>query len=364
MPRPTDERARVLGPYYIKGRDKWRLVVIHDPKAERPEDRQAVAHYPTEEAAHEEKQRIEERICNVTVGMAIDAYANYLRHDKQSTGCDETIRRIRLFFPDCDMLLGRITPERGKKWYDAFRARRKEDGDPISVAYHRAVLINSRSMLTWCIDEKRWLRENPLAGIKGLGRRSSGKRVHTADEASRLYAYCYARAMEGDATSMGVLLALALALRSSDVTRRIVRDVDLGGAILRVYDGKTERSNRPRKVPAELQPLLRQFAEGRPPFEPLFVQRRKGKAMHHTRRWLRDGMKRFCVAAGVPYICPHALKGTAGEILAENGASAELIVAHLSHEDGATTRRHYVAGESIDSAAAARGFAVIAGGKR
>lgn len=364
MPRPTDDQARVLGPYYIKSRDKWRLVVIHDPTAERREDRQAVAHYPTEEAALEEKRAIEERICNVTIGAAIDAYERHLRDDKQTINYEETIRRIRLFYQDHDMLLGRITPERGKRLYDAFRSRKRDDGKTISVAYHRATLINARSMLTWCIDEKRWLRTNPLAGVKGLGKRDSGKRVHTADEASRLYVYCFARAEAGDSTAMGVLLALALALRSGDVYRRLVRDVDQGGAVLRINDGKTEKSNRPRKVPAELQPLLVRFAQGRQPFEPLFPRDRRGIGQHHTRRWLRDGMKRFCKAAGVPYICPHGLKGTAGEILAENGATAEMIVAHLSHEDGATTRRHYVAGESIDSAAAARGFAVISGGRR
>jgi hypothetical protein len=77
--------------------------------------------------------------------------------------------------------------------YDNFRARkitrlkkdgtpRKDTGRPISASYHRATLINARSMFTWIIDEKRWLRDNPFAKVKGLGKRKSGKRTLTCNE--------------------------------------------------------------------------------------------------------------------------------------------------------------------------------------
>jgi hypothetical protein len=54
-------------------------------------------------------------------------------------------------------------------------------------------------------------------------------------------------------------MALLMALRSGDISRRLVRDVDLDATVLRVYDGKTHKSNRPRKIPEVLQPMLRKL---------------------------------------------------------------------------------------------------------
>jgi hypothetical protein len=75
-------------------------------------------------------------------------------------------------------------------------------------------------------------------------------------------------------------------------------------------------------------------------------------------------MSRFSKAAGVPYICPHALKGNAGSILAKRGALGNQIFEYLSHEEGATTKRHYVAAEAIEQAETRAGLALIMGGKR
>jgi integrase len=74
-------------------------------------------------------------------------------------------------------------------------------------------------------------------------------------------------------------------------------------------------------------------------------------------------MKRFCRDADVPYVCVHSLKTTAGNVLAEQGDSADRIAAHLSHESATTTMRHYVDGEAVQEAQRGRGLKIIAGGK-
>jgi integrase len=306
--------------------------------------------------------------------MAINAYEQHLR-EKETIGYAETIRRLRLFFPDLTMLIGRVTPERGKKWYDAFRERKrgrvKKDGTPrkaadkaISVSYHRATLINVRSMFTFCIEEQKWLRENPLAKVKGIGKRKSGKRKPTGNELRQWYAHTWARVEAGDRTALGLMMAFAMSLRSADLTRRKVRDVDMDGTQLLIEDGKSEKSNEPRLVPDRLQPYVRRLVAGRDPMEPLFFRRCKGKLLHLTRRWLEQGMERTCAAAGVPYFCPHALKGASGTVLAKRGAAANVIMDHLSHEEDATTFRHYVDRSLVDAAQAEQAFRVIAGGKR
>lgn len=360
--RHRDERARVLGPYYVKSRDQWRLIVIHNPTAEHAEDRQAVAHYPTESAALEEKRTIEERICNITIGMAIEEYERHLA-EKETIGHEETIRRLRLFFPDHDMMLGRITAEKGKKWYDAFRARLRHDGDPISVAYHRAALINARSMLKFCKAEMHWISVNPLEDVEGKGKRKSGKRKPTGNELQQWYAYLWDRVQKGNDAALALMLELAIALRSGDICRRLVRDVDLDGTQLIIEDGKSEKSNEPRFIPDKLQPYVRALVANRNALEPLFKTTRT-ESGHHDPHWLWQAQERFCRLAKVPHFCPHSLKGVSGTIIAKRGAAGNLVMEHMSHENEKTTRRHYVDSGVIEAAQAEQAFKVIAGGKR
>lgn len=366
--------SRVCGPTWIKSRQRWRLLVIKEGASE--DDREPATRWFREEEkqlALDTKEELEAgfaRLSKTSIDEALTMYQEHL--DAMGTrpvSYRETLRRLRLFFPDLQAAVSRITSERGKRLYDVFRKRtkgggrkRKGDGGEISVAYHRATLINARSFLSWCVEQG-WLGENPLAGVKGVGRRNAGKEQHTGDETRKLYAFCLERAHTGDEAALGVLMALLMALRSSDITRRVVRDVDLDATVLRVYDGKTEKSNRPRKVPAVLQPMLRQLVAGRIAFEPLF-KTPYTESGFHTRRWLEEAMRRFCKAAGVPYVCPHALKGTAGTLLAETGAAAEVIADHLSHEETSTTTKHYVAPGAAEAAQLERALVVIAGGKR
>lgn len=374
MPRPTEDRTRVLGPYWIESRQRWRLVAIHDPGAARAADRRTAFYYRSEAEALEDKQRLEEKICNVTIGKAITSYEQHLA-DKQTIGYEETVRRLRLFFPDRDMMIGRVTGEKGKKWYEDFRERTiehfrddgtpaKDHGKPISVSYHRAALINARSMFTFCIDEMKWLSANPFAAVKGIGKRKSGKRKPTGNELRAWYDYTWTRVQAGDRTALGLVMALAMALRSSDLTRRLVIDVDLDGTQLIIEDGKSDKSNEPREIPHELQPFVRELVAGRAPSEPLFARRCKGKIYHLTRRWLEQGQERMCAGAGVQYFPPHSLKGIAGTVLAKRGVAGNLVMEHLSHEDERTTRRHYVDGAVIEAAQAVRAFRVVAGGKK
>jgi integrase len=206
---------------------------------------------------------------------------------------------------------------------------------------------------------------NPFAMVEGVGRRNAGKEQHTGDEVRRLYALLLPLTEQdtlAGQSALACLMAVLMALRSSDITRRVVRDVDLDATVLRVTKGKTAKSNRPRKVPDILQPMLRRLVAGRGPLEPLF-RSSWTESGHHTRRWLGQALEKFCEAAGVPRVVPHALKGTAGTLLAEAGELADRIADHLSHEEVGTTRKHYVEAGVVEAAQAARALKVIAGGR-
>jgi integrase len=238
---------------------------------------------------------------------------------------------------------------------------RKDADELVSVSYHRGTLINARSLFTFSIDEMHWLRDNPLAKVKGLGKRKSGKRKPTGNELRAWYRYTMAQIRTGDRTALGLMMAFSMALRSGDLTRRLVREVDMDCTQLNVEDGKTEKSNEARLIPVKLQPYVRQLVEGRAPFEPLFPLKRKGQLLHHTRRWLEEAQETCCAKAGVPYFCPHTLKGVSGTVLAKRGAAANVIMDHLSHEEDGTTFRHYVDKSLVQAEQAAQVFDLFSG---
>jgi integrase len=361
MPRRRDEQARVIGPTWIPSRERWR-VVVKRPGRDQKDDRERLRHFVDEATAQTYADGIRgqlARLDNTTVEQAITMYAEHL--EKKQNGevsRKETRRRLRLFFSSPELTISRVTPERGHAYYDAFRARRRPDGKPISVDYHRNTLAEAKTFMRWCVAQG-WTTGSPLEGVRGTGRRNAGKEQLTGDEARTLYGWLLGKANRGDDAALACLLCLLLALRQKDVRIRRVRDVDLDATVFRVSEAKTKKSNRPRRVPKVLQGLLRKRIEGRDPFEPLFVVNGGG---FHSKTWLRRAMMRFCRDAGVPYICPHALKGQAASVLAETGELADKIADHLSHEQKSTTERHYLAAGVAEEAQVARAFAVISGG--
>lgn len=367
MGRHADDSDRVRGPVFIPskaGPSKWRIVVL-SPKATRLDRRRVTKWFPTERDAQEVKEQVERGFARRTGTTVAEALTRFERHlaDKGtgSISYKETLRRLRLFFPSGTLLVTRVTPELADDYYETFRQRTKRNGDPISVAYHRSALINARSFFKWCARNE-LAGANPFADVEGVGKRRRGKAQHTGDEARKLYAHCLPLAKRGDKNALAVLMTLLMALRSSDVSRRVVRDVDLDGTVLRVSEGKTEMSNRGRKIPRVLRPMLLALTKGRPPLEPLF-KTPYTKSGHHTRRWLEQAMEKLCADASIPYACPHALKGTSGTLLAVTGELADRIADHLSHEDSSTTRKHYVAKGALEEARTARGAAAIMGGR-
>ena len=112
------------------------------------------------------------------------------------------------------------------------------------------------------------------------------------------------RANEGDDAAVGVLTAFLLGLRASEVTDRVVRDLDDNGRLLWIEFGKTRRSKRTLEVPALLQPYLLALAKGRAPDAQLIsrtISRRTGK--NRDRYWLGHHVERLCTEAEVPVIC-------------------------------------------------------------
>lgn len=355
MPRRRDERARALGPTYCKDKKAWRTTLLK-PGGDASGDQRTYRYFDDEEEANdwiEDTNKDLARLVGTTIEKAIDDYREHLRErDNKEESDDETMRRLGLFFrPVMKMQVARLRPERGSELYAAFRNGR-------SVDYHRDALSGARSFLSWCVDGG-LIAESPLAKVKGIGKKNKGKTQFTGDEAKKWLALCLVRAARRDSASavrhsdpaIALMMLLLMALRQSDVLKRTVREVDLDATVLRVNHGKTKKSNRPRRIPAVLRPFLKVLTAGMPPSELLFG--------YHTVSWLIKAQRKLCKEAGVPYVCPHGLKGTAGSLLAETGELADKIADHLSHETSAITERHYITPGIIDGVQASRAIEVL-----
>jgi integrase len=342
MPRPRDTRRRVLGPY--RNGSEWRIVIVDGGRSDLT--------YPSQSAAERAKKKVEadwHRLDEVTVDDAITKYKSHLeRKGTKPVSYNETVRRLRLFFSDPERTINALTKSACAAYYDTFAVGR-------SVDYHRNTLAESRSFLRWCV-ERGWLRDNPLADVKGVGRRKKGKAQLTRDEAIKFDATAHAMTDNGDMGALGAWMLLLLGVRQSEAWKRRVRDVDSSATLLRIEDAKTEAGNRLVEIPEALRPYLAKLIGNRKPMELLFGE--------HTKSWLRAAVNRVCAKADVPRVTPHGLRGTHASLGARGGATAHAVAQQLGHESTSTTLAHYTTTDATDAATRAAVLKIITGGKR
>jgi len=190
--------------------------------------------------------------------------------------------------------------------------------------------------------------------VSGAGTRLPGR-----DE---LLDYCLELAAQGDDGALAACMGLYLGMRPGEVLARVVRDVDryADGVRLWIDSGKTENAQRWLEVPEPMASLLTWWVEGKAPSAPLFPGR--GIAIR-TDRWLRRRLEGLCDAAGVPRVCPHALRGTHSTLARQGGASGRVVADQLGHGSERITEQHYLA-PGTKRRAEQKGFKLVAGGKK
>jgi integrase len=192
---------------------------------------------------------------SLSIDEAIEKYETYLREDRgnKEQSCKATTARLRLFFPRQRWLVRELTPARCANLYSALvKAPSPRTGEPLRPDTHRDYLADAKTFLAWCVAQK-MLRQNPLAEVRGVGRRSHGKEQLTADEARKWLAAAL-RLCQDEPGAVAAALLLLCGLRASEVTERLVRDVDDGGKVLRITSGKTRAAVRPVGIPEVIRP--------------------------------------------------------------------------------------------------------------
>lgn len=288
---------------------------------------------------------------------ALDAYETYLgdKGNKDSS-IDQTMRKLRRFFPDEELPLSALTRKRVEAYYADLRKAKKENGEAVSVDYHRNTLAEARTFLKWCVTKRKWIQANPLDGVEGIGRRKHGKAQLRIDEARKWIAKAVELADDGEAGAIAALMTLLMGLRASEIVKRVVRDLDDGGTLLWIPDAKTAKGRRTVQVPEQLQPYLLELADGKEPGDPLFGQ--------HWRDWPREWVQRICKLAKVPVVTAHGMRGLHSTLAVDAGVSSHAVANALGHESFATTAQSYAKPEAVTRARQRRVMKVLQGGKR
>lgn len=347
-------RARVLGPY--REPDGYRLISLDG------EGRRSSCKVTTAQEAERLKAILERKLEAprkvLTVSEAIKKYETYLTQVKENKprSIARTLWSLKRMFPD-PRDLTKLTPKYCAKRYQVLMEELANDS-------HRNILAEARTFLNWCIAKPRkWLKSNPLAEVKGEGKRKHGKAQLRIDEARKWQAHALALAEAGESGAVAALLTLCGVCATEAVTLR-VRDVDDGGRLLWVaeQEAKTEERQRQIEIPDWLRPHLLALCEGATPLAWLF-RTTKGETGHPWRDWPREWVQRICERAGVPRVTAHGMRGLAATLAVIGGANTAIEAAQqqLGHSDKSTTEQSYIAPGAAEQARQRAAFRVLKG---
>jgi integrase len=281
MPRPKLSE-RVVGPYphnhghglkqpcfpACAGR-KWRIIRFR-PVGNGASTRIVETYGTKEEAIRVMNAAIRELSAEAqTIERCLAAWCHYLgdKGDAERT-LEMADRAVRMMFPDPEetsiVALGK--PDFCQAAYDKLRvAPARTKTGRLATSTHRQALVYVKMFARWCVD-KTWLKESGFARVKGMGKRKKGaesKPQLTIDEAQTFLRVAMDFANTGDQGAVAAMMTLLMGLRTNEVTKRIVRDVDRGGTILRISDTKTAAGNRMAPIPPELQPYIAALIKGK-----------------------------------------------------------------------------------------------------
>lgn len=331
--------SRITGPYEHRP-GEWRCRLIIDGKREWGPiaDNPGRAKRLAEATLHRYAS-----IQPTTIGVLLEQYAAYMEaKGNKPRSVTTTTYRLKGFFTDHGLPVGRLSAKVCAGYYEALVARQKADT-------HRNALAEARTFCKWLI-RKGLLTENPIEGIEPMGRREKGKPQLHVDEARRWLDVAEREALQEDG-AIAAMVTLLMGLRASEVVSRTVRDLDDGGKLLWIPDSKTDAGRRRVEVPECLRPHLLGLTRSKLPGAPLFGE--------HWRDWPRRWVQRICKKAGVPRVNAHSMRGLFATLGLQAGAAPHLVAATLGHESPSVTLQSYAQPGSADIAPARRAVSAL-----
>jgi integrase len=312
------------------------------------------------------------------VNAAIVQYREHLLVNRRNKprSVEDTVYRLERFFAGLDTRLRALSPARCRGLYDAMAKRprviklkdgKTKEGMLLSPDSRMDILSTVKTFFAWCVG-RAFVSANPIDGIKDDGNRNHGgigQTVLRAKELRALFGHARTKAEAGDERALGVLLALGLGMRSGEIVRCQVRDIDDARGIIEIpiESAKTKASARLVAIPAILLPLIDARLRGRGGEKYLLGDGERP----HDRGWVTDTVKAMCTELRFPKVeSAHGLRGAHNDLARQAGSTGEDVVRQLGHENESTTRRSYTSRmgrEAISAGQQNRVLGVLAGGK-
>ena len=354
MPR-SKAPPRIKGPYSERGGTRFRIRIC-DAAGRRD------LYFPTRKEALRAIKEAARELPPSTKGRSLGKLLDAYMKDKVQQGlcnmrtAEDQRARLRGWLGDSlEAEPSRLTPKRAATLYESMiQTPTIKTGQPPTAATQRYTLKLAKGLFRWAVN-KGYLSESPFANIQPVGRPSRGKKQLRFDEAERFISTAFQLFDERqDTMALAAVTALLLGCRASEVLQLRVRDLDCGGTKLWVaardsdYRGKTANAARDPDVPEVLRPRLLKLSADQAPDAYLFGLGSTGKP--RSRQVLHSTVQRLCVAAGVPVVCTHSLRGVWATAGVRSGALSHTVAAALGHGSFAVTAKHYVQPGALDGA--------------
>jgi integrase len=328
---------RIHGPY--TDRKGWRVKVV-----DRATGRSTNQIFPTEAEAKAAVSRLRRQAAKeigISIDAALTAYDKHLTEKgNKPRSISSTLERLRSLFKDQTHYVVALTCDDAVRIWDGYTARPTRTGKAPAVDTRISVLHETKTFIRWC-RKQGWTKvADPFGGIEILGERSRGKdQLDRVDDARRWLETALSLAID-DVGALAAATALLMGMRASEVTDRLVRDLDDDGSVLVIPHAKTRAGIRRLRLPVVLQPLLAGLVIGKEPTERLF-------GATANRRWLYTAVRRICCLAKTQMVSPHGLRGTHATLAVQEGVTGEAVARALGHESFAVTAAHYAKAEAV-----------------
>lgn len=265
-------------------------------------------------------------------------------------------RRRPLDLPIIDREIGSLSPAVATGLYKARVKAVKPDT-------HQSELLNASAFGNWCVG-RGYLKVNPFAGVLPEGDLSQGKETLTVDEAQKVFDIALAQSVH-PVLDFAVAAIMVFGTRVSEVLKRTVRDLDVGGTVLRLTKTKSRAGERDMRIPEMLRPGFQRLAQAANsgllvrgqsgPTAKLFGTTTSGTILKHVAK--------LCQMAGVPVVCTHGLRGSAISNAHETGTPLKAVSAAAGHANTNVTLNHYIRPGVVESVHAAKAAAALAGNR-
>ncbi len=242
-----------------------------------------------------------------------------------------------------------ITPKHMVDAYAEARTRITKNKRQASVATAQEALKWSRTLWRWSV-EKGYVRRDPTAGIKLVGKRNKRKpQIDTMTDLFRFRDRAWELAEGGDRAALGVLVSLYLGPRSSEVRGILARHVDRVAHPRLVIDGtKTENAYRHVRVPLpELWELLCRAADAATSPTERLIPQHKNTLLCRVRSIGREIGLPEDIAKKLTF---HSLRGMAASLATDGDAAGEAIAKLLGQASCKVTKEHYTRPSSQEAA--------------